>query len=71
MSQEWTKYDVAEHTGMAPESVSRWARRHGITARPGQSEAGRWIAHYSAEEVRRVRASQPGSGNRTPRKEAQ
>ena len=66
----WTRHDVADHCQLAISSVNRWIKRHDVAViRTDRDEHGRLINLYDAARVRAVRASQPGSGNRTPRKE--
>ncbi|MCY0923445.1 MULTISPECIES: hypothetical protein [unclassified Streptomyces] len=66
----WTIARVAEHLGYAGSSAAGSARRTlsrlGVKrVRTGESEAGRLLSLYDADEVRAAAAGRPGQGSRT------
>jgi hypothetical protein len=68
-AQVWTTDQVAEHCGIAPQSVSNKMARLGVPVHdrePGRGGRNRYLARLVRAKV----AAAPGKGNRTPRKTA-
>lgn len=68
MSEVWTTDQVAEHCGIAPQSVSNKMNRLGVPVHDrevGRGGRNRYLASLVQEKV----AAAPGKGNRTPRKQ--